>query len=313
MKNFKIFYILIYNSDYFEKTIYIKKPKLYTDIKLKQIITFPQLKGEEEKYYYKIPLPNEDYNSLSIQTYKNDNFLLSLSKDNIIYPLYLNEESLYNISLDKKDLLNEKYYLNYYGASFSDEYLNFVVGDGFIQSEIDKSFSPYLNILQKKKKNKLNIDIKSYSYLFKRPMIYYLIINEPNDDKTILSALSEKRIFGKNKMMLKLEDNGEDSIFHCEVDINKDLVDTGSSIDNNMTVVPVDKETNFVLINMKINKYFIYENLIPYYIWIIIIIVIIILVLAITIGLLYYRKKKKEKNNDIEDDINISENILSEN
>jgi hypothetical protein len=48
----KFFYILIYNSDYFEKTIYIKKPKLYTDIKLKQIITFPQLKGEEEKYYY---------------------------------------------------------------------------------------------------------------------------------------------------------------------------------------------------------------------------------------------------------------------
>ena len=309
----KFFYILIYNAESFNKYIYIKKPKLYTDLKLKKINSFPQLKGEEEKYYYKIPLPNEDYNSLSIQTYKNDNFLLSLSKDNIIYPFYLNEESLYNISLDKKDLLNEKYYLNYYGASFSDEYLNFVVGDGFIQSEIDKSFSPYLNILQKKKTNKLIIDIKSYSYLFKRPMIYYLIINEPNDDKTILSALSEKRIFGKNKMMLKLEDNGEDSNFHCEVDINKDLVDTGSSNDNNMTVVPVDKETNFVLINMKINKYFIYENLIPYYIWIIIIIVIIILVLAITIGLLYYRKKKKEKNNDIENDINISENILSEN
>ena len=46
----KFFYILIYNPYFNEvKSIYIKKPKLYTDIKLKQINTFPQLKGEEEK------------------------------------------------------------------------------------------------------------------------------------------------------------------------------------------------------------------------------------------------------------------------
>ena len=201
--------------------------------------------------------------------------------------------------------------MNYYGASFSDEFLNFVVGDVLSQYEIDIKFTPYLNIMQNKETNKLSIDLESYSYHFKRAMIYYLIINEPDDDKTIYSALSEKRIYGKNKMMIKLEDNGEQSNFHSDVDINIDLVDTGSSNDNIMTVVPVDKETNFVLINQKINKNFMYENSNTTYIWIIII-VIIILVLAIIIGLLYYRKKKKSKNNDIED-INMDEKILSEN
>ena len=33
---------------------------------------------------------------------------MSLSKDNTIYPLYLNDKNLYNISLDKEDLLNKK-------------------------------------------------------------------------------------------------------------------------------------------------------------------------------------------------------------
>ena len=155
------------------------------------------------------------------------------------------------------------------------------------------------------------IDFESYSYYFKRPMIYYLIINEPNDDKTIFSALSEKRIFDKNKMMVKLEDNGEESGFHCEIDINIDLIESDSSQGNNMTVVIVDKETNLVLINLKIDKNFDYEKS-KSYIWIIII-VIAILVLAIIIGLLFYRKMKKSKNNDIENDINVNEKILSDN
>ena len=202
----KFFYILIYNPYYiYEKSICIKKPKLYTDIKLKQINSFPQLKGEEEKYYYKIPLPNEDYNSLLIQTYKNGNFSLSLLKDNLVYPISLNDENLYNISIDKKDILNKNCYLNYYDTISSDRYLNFMVGDAFVQFQNDNNFKPYLYVKQKEKTNKFMIDFESYSYYFKRPMIYYFIINEPNDDQTIFSALSEKRTFDKNKMMVKLE------------------------------------------------------------------------------------------------------------
>ena len=190
--------------------------------------------------------------------------------------------------------------MNYYGASFSDEFLNFVVGDVISQYEIDNKF-------------KLSIDLESYSYHFKRTMIYYLIINEQDDDKTIYSALSKKKINGKNKMKIKLEDNGEKSNFHCHVDININinLVDTGSNNDNNMTLVPAGKETNYVLINQKINQCFMYKNSISIYIWSIII-VIIMLALPIIIGLLYYRKKKKNKNNAI-DDINMDEKILSEN
>ena len=142
-------------------------------------------------------------------------------------------------------------------------------------------------------------------------MIYYLIINEPDYNKTIYSALTKKKNYGKNKMKIKLEDNGEKSNFHCDVDININLVDTGSINDNNMIVVPVDKETNYVLVNQKINQCFMYKNSISIYIWIIII-VIIMLALPIIIGLLYYRKKEKNKNNTI-DDINMDEKILSEN
>ena len=55
----KFFNIFSYNDRFFDNSLLIKKPKLFTN-------TFPKLKGEEEKYYYRIPLPNEDYDSLLI-------------------------------------------------------------------------------------------------------------------------------------------------------------------------------------------------------------------------------------------------------
>ena len=92
--------------------------------------------------------------------------------------------------------------------------------------------------------------------------------------------------------------------------INKNLIE--SDPDNlNMTIVPVDKETNLVFINVQIYGHFSYEKSKAIYTWIIII--VIILVLAIIIGLLIYRKKKKEENNNIVEKINMNENILSDN
>ena len=185
----KFFYILLFNYGLDKNHILIKKPKLFTDINIKKINTFPQLKGEDEKYYYKIPIPNVDYDFLLIQTDKNPNNTFSLSKDNKIYPLdssfldgysyTLDFYSLRYIPIDKKDRLNKNIYLNYYGNSFSDGYVRFIPGNESILYKINNEFRLEWDIQQKEKTNKLILKLKSFSYYVKRPIIYYLIINEP--------------------------------------------------------------------------------------------------------------------------------------
>ena len=273
-------------------------------------------------YYYKIPIPNVDYDFLLIQTDKNPNNTFSLSKDNNIYPLdssfldgysyTLDFYSLRYIPIDKKDRLNKNIYLNYYGNSFSDGYVRFIPGNESILYKINNEFRLEWDIQQKEKTNKLILKLKSFSYYVKRPIIYYLIINEPYDEKIIFSALSEERNFGKNKMMLKVEDNGENEYFQTELEIEKELIDyEHDHKSNSMILVPVDKETNLVYIDLKTYSKFIYKSIKNTYI-IVIIVVVAILILIIIIGL-FYRKKIKEKGNNIEDEIGNNERILSDN
>ena len=315
----KFFYILLFNygNEYF--SISIKKPKLFTDINIKKINTFPQLKGENEKYYYKILVQNEDYDSLLIQTDTNFNNTFSFSKNNKIYPLdqsfydkygstFNFHYSLHYIPIHK----NKNIYLNYYGNSFSDGFVRFMPGNESILDKIDDNFLLDFNVVQKKNENKIIIKLNSYSYYIKRPIIYYLIINEPYDEKIIFSALTEERNFGKNKMMLKVEDNGENEYFRTEVEINKEFFDYESDHNSNkINIVPVDKETNLVFLHFYEFADFVYKR--KDYTFIIIIIVIAILILIIIIGILFYRKKKKEKGNNIEDEIGNNEGILSDN
>jgi len=319
----KFFFILLFNYGYKDYYISIKKPKLFTEINFQKINIFPQLKGEDEKYYNKILVPKEDYDSLLIQTDPNSNISFSYSKDNSAYSLnqiILNHDenifsySLFKIPIDKKE--NKNIYLNYYGNSFSDGYISFIPGNESILEKIDAQFKLDFKISQKKKENILTLYSKSYSYYAKRPIIYYLIINEPNEDKIIFSALAGQINFDKNKLMLKADDNGESENYQTEVTINKDLIDyEAEHTSNRMIIVPVDKETNFAYMHLKTNQYFHYENSKYTYI-IIIIVVIVILVLIIIIGLLYYRKKKKEISNNIEcveDELGTNERILADN
>jgi len=321
----KFFYILLFNYGQDNYNIFIKKPKLFTNLNLKKINSFPQLKGEDEKYYYKIPVPNVDYKSLLIQTDINYNTnTFSLSKDNKIYSLdasFLNGYdftiiyiySLYYIPIDKKDRLNKNIYLNYFGNSLSDGYARFISGDESILYKIDKTFTFEWNITQKEETNKLILKLKSYSYYIKRHAIYYLIINESDDEKIIFSALTEERNFGVYKMMFKVEDNGENEYFQTELEIDKELIDCEPDhYSNRMIFVPVDKETNLVYIHLKAYNTFLYKNIKYTYI-IIIIIVIAIYILILIICILIYRKKKKEKSNNIEDEIGNNERILSDN
>ena len=309
----KFFYILIYNPYCIQEYIYIKKPKLFTDIKPKQINTFPQLKGEDEKYYYQIPLLNEDYDSLLIQTY-NDRKLLSftLSEDNEVYPIF-SDNYLHILPIDKKDILNKNVFLNYYGASFYDGNINFISKNEYVKHTIDKNFLSNFEVSQKEGKNKLIISFESYSYYIKRPTIYYILINESDDDIVIFSALSGKRNFGEKKMMFKFEDNGENNKFETEVDIDKEIYNSESWNSNNyMTIIPVDKESNLILIDLKAKKnfYYYYEKKTKNYLFIIVIIAITIILLFIFI--IIGCRKKKKNNNIIEDKINMNERILSD-
>ncbi len=169
------------------------------------------------------------------------------------------------------------------------------------------------DVWQKEKENKIILELNSYSYYAKRPIIYYLIINEPYDEKIIFSALTEERNFDKYKMMLKVEDNGENEYFKTEIKINKELIDyEPDQTYNRIIIVPVDKENNLAYMHLKTYTSFKYKN-INYTFIIIIIIVIAILILIIIIGILLYKKKKKEKGNNIEDEIGNNERILADN
>ena len=308
----KYFYIFISSSSSYSAGLLIKRPKLFTDINLNKINIFPQLSGEDKQYYYKIPFPNIDYDSLIIQINYNSNITISLSQGNTEYILNPNYYiTFYNIP---KDILNKNTYLNYYGNSYSDGYINFIPGNEFPSFQYDEIFQFNLNIKQKEKANKLIIDLKSFSYQIKRPIIYYFIFNEDQDEKFIFSSLTGKKNFEKKQMVLKVEDNGENEDFKTELEINIELYDHEKDHDSNkLIIVPVDKETNLVFKDSKNITYFYYENVKSNTIIIIIIIVIGILVLIIIIGLLYYRKKKKEKSNNIEDIMGANEKILSDN
>ena len=170
----KYFYIFI--QSFRGQDLLIKRPKLFTDINLNKINTIPQLSGEDKQYYYKIPFPNGDYDSLTIQINYNSNTTISLSKDNKDYifdPEYY--FTLYNIP---NGILNKNTYLYYYNNNISVGYINFIPGNEFPQYQYYEPFKFNLTIKQKEKENKLIINLKSYSYHIKRPIIYYLIFNE---------------------------------------------------------------------------------------------------------------------------------------
>jgi len=186
-----------------------------------------------------------------------------------------------------------------------------------------------MTVTQRKKTNKLIINLKSYSYRIQRPVIYYLIFNETINVKMIFSALAEAEAdvknLNKSKKILKFEDHGENKNFQTEIDMDKELLlydDGNKSSTNKMFVVPVDKETNLL--------YTFSDDIFLNYdddneekkeeepssgsgSTLVIIIVSGILVLVIIIGLLLlYKKKRKENSNDFETKIDTNERILAE-
>ena len=173
----KFFYILIYNNYKNKMNIYIKKPKLFSITQFNTINKLPQLKGEEEQYYYKIYFPDGDYNSLLVQFTGND-FRFSLFKNSIQCIFEHTFKNFYNLPIEKTDKMNKNTYINYYDVVSSDAYINFVPRNEYIYDKYNPYTTFPLNTTVKQigDTNKLNIKLNSYSYFYnQKPIQYYLL------------------------------------------------------------------------------------------------------------------------------------------
>ena len=161
--------------------IYIKKPKLFSITQFNTINKLPQLKGEEEQYYYKIYFPDGDYNSLLVQFTGND-FHFSLFKNSIQCIFEHTFKNFYNLPIEKTDKMNNNTYINYYDVVSSDAYINFVPRNEYIYAKYNDIFNLNMKVKQIGDTNKLNIKLNSYSYFYnQKPIQYYLLIGEKND------------------------------------------------------------------------------------------------------------------------------------
>ena len=163
--NDRFFYIVIFNDDNNNQTIYIKKPKLYLDAKLNKINILNKLDGNNKKYYYQIKiLEPVNNNYLSIQTKNEGMFATKMSfvKNGIEYPfLRINDyDHYYNIPYDKRDKDTSKY-INFYDVEDNPDYINFIETNEYIYKHY-KSYDSYeknIEVEQINGKNKLRIII----------------------------------------------------------------------------------------------------------------------------------------------------------
>ena len=103
--------------------------------------------------------------------------------------------------------------------------------------------------------------------------------------------------------MLRVEDNGSKEKIEYEVKIDIKLKENDYYKNNNITIIPVDKETNILDYNyietIDFNFNFIYEEE-SSYVGIIIFIILLLIVIIGVLVFLYIRQKRKKpvKKND---------------
>ena len=284
--------------------IYIKKPKLFSITQLNTINKLPQLKGEEEQYYYKIYFPDGDYDSLLVQ-FTGYTFRFSLFKESIQCIFGHTFNNFYNLPIEKTDKMNNNTYINYYGVVSSDAYINFVPRNEYIYTKYYfSSFKFNMTVKQIGDTNKLNIKLNSYSYFYnQKPIQYYLLLGEKNDLLLIYSILNETK---SNKNVLKvLDDNGEKEIFECDFEIDDDLITDY----NVLTIFSVFKENNLVDDDKK-------ESIVLNYkrkdnddddnnnaLLIILIVIGAVLLVIIIIIIIYCRRRKNNNSRDLSEKI----------
>ena len=258
----KYFYILIYNY-YRQMKIYIKKPMLYTDIKLNNITALPQL-NEKDKYYCQIKLPEieEDYNSLIVQVTKSGfPIKLSLSKNYIQYPI-LYYEDYFKIPYNNRDK-NQIFYLNYYYADSYLGYINLVGTNEYVNPYFSREFYFHEKVQQIEKTNKINIQMNSLSYLLYPTIFkYFLIINikDMTMDDFYSIITGQRSINSSNYEFMEIvEDEGLNKTFETNIEINIDLIEDNLA-GNIMYIVPVKEKTNIIDFEYSTEEIFKYKN-----------------------------------------------------
>jgi len=229
---------------------------------------------------------------------------MSLSKNFNIYPLFDEYNNNYNnIPIDKNDIENKYTYINYYDVNSTDGYITFIPVNEMKFIKPFDTFKFNMAVEQKNDANILKIKVNSYSYFNEqRPSIYFLIINKyQRNDYELNSMITGNTNFDekKHQIMLKVEDNGLEEKIEYEVKIDIELLehDTYHYSDNNITIVPVDKESYISDIYYIETKYFTFINYKEeksYVTIIIIIVLVIILIIGIALLVIHYVKRKRK-------------------
>ena len=166
----KFFYIMIslkplYN--YIEKTYIIKKSKPFNEIQFNKINILPNLLDKDnKKFYYKIKIPQEDYNSLLIKTLSTDE-RITLSINNNQYSLIANGNPIIYFDNTKKDI-----FLNYFGTNNNFGYINLVKNYNYLKN---REYEINLKVNQIKGENKIKINMNSLSYFYYPDIFQYYI------------------------------------------------------------------------------------------------------------------------------------------
>ena len=310
--NDRFFYIVIFNDDNNNQTIYIKKPKLYLDAKLNKINVLNKLDGNNKNYYYQIKIPEPtNSNYLSIQTKNEGMFATKMSflKKGIEYPfLRINDyDHYYNFPYDKRDKDSSKY-INFYDVEENPDYINFIETNEYIY----KHYRPYdsleknIEVEQINGKNKLRIKLNSLSYMLYPNLIKYYLITNVLDEKDIIFALIsglKKPDKKKHEFMKVLDDNGLNEIFEKDFTVDIDLIELNET--NSILCVPVNAKTNMIEHSYISSGNFNYTNFpFPQQKNNILIIVVIVVVVAIVFLILIFILIKciccKKSNEDFE-------------
>ena len=266
--NDKSFYITIYNNRNYKIRLNIQKPKLFLELKLNSTNILPELKDENQNYYYRIPIPKGEYNSLIVQYIIKDyrEVGLSLTKKSYEFCYFIFNRDFFNIPINKEEINEDNSYLNLYGSTSSKSYINIIEKNEFYFGETETSkFYFFIEVEQINNKNKLNITFHSYSYYSgKKPCKYYLLINSDLnfffyvDFYDIYSYIYGKSFNTSNsQIVLDFEDYGLKEIIQYELDIPIDLKED-IFYGNSITILYFDEET--LTFKFFDSKYFHYIN-----------------------------------------------------
>ena len=305
----KFFYIFIFNEDYEEKNIYIKKPIIYSDSKFNKINVLPQLSEVDAIYYYQLKIPEPQNNSYVLVQHKRGEFpqAMSISKNNIQYPILNDGDGnlYYNIPYDKRDK-KSVVYLNFYDVEEKPGYINFIETNEHIYSDYFKFLELNLTASQLKGKNKLRIKLNSLSYIFYPNIVkYYFIANMDDNIDVLFSMLTGQTIPDKDKhqFMIEIEDDGKNEIFEKDIKIDIELDENTKNV---IFCIPMIKKTNLIERTYIESTLFEYKNLTFFekhkflIVFLIIGIVLFILILAIII---LYLKCRNTSIRELEDKV----------